>query len=511
MSTANVSHVGGFFQNKKGHVFPNEIVTRDHGIYQWSEVVRQHMERTRTVPSEIRRGYRRKGLHVARRAFREFDMNFEYPAGRRQRRAILERMVDDFVQEESEKLLTAHGYGPARRSYFYDVAALPDDWDELPLDEQRKFALAPSGPKEPSVNTLSERKSMFIRASDLILSASAPKYIIKPLIEENTTCLCFGESGIGKTFIVTSLGLAVCTGTPWAGHQAERGLVVYFLGEGAGGFPRRLAAGSEHMGISAEALSNFHVSRSLIDLKDASEIVREISSLAGEDGLPVKMIVIDTLARHIDGDESSNLDMGRFVAAVERVRSAFPGSCAMIVHHPGHGDKKRSRGAYCLKGALEHEIRVDPGKIVFLKNKDGKLPEPILFKLVPVEIGRDEDGEPITSCGVTFGETSEHHQDEGFTVKERVAIRALIDASAKSGEPVKGKIGATLEDWRQAFYLLERESVHGAKQGTLRQSFNRATEALSGKGVVLEDSVFRVLADPRHQDEILTQQTFKDL
>lgn len=528
-------HANGFAKLKNGQVCHDEVVTRYGNLTPWHYVEREHLERTsRATPwtlknfrDEGRKDYSKRLTRRLRRRLLSGKPLFLYTPDPLQEKVHLKADIEEgatrYARLKVASLMNAYNLRdpqlptlPAdRKFYTYDVATLPADWDDLPLEEQRKHALNYKPVVEetpPTEATHQAKKPMFVSAVELIKNRKKRDYVVDGLIGESATGVYFGESGNGKTFVVLSMGLSSASGTPWAGRKVKKGLVIYFIGEGNWGFPERIIAGCKHYGISEENLSLLQVSTSLIDLSDTAAIVAEITAISEQLGEPPVMIIIDTLARHLEGDENSTPDMNRFINYVDQVKTSFPGCAALIVHHPGHGDKKRSRGAYSLKAALDFEARVDSGKIMFTKNKDGELPPPLLFKLIPIETGGlDDNGKPHTSCAVVYGECSERRQDAGLTTKERVAIRALVDASARSGEPIKGKVGATVEDWRQMFYAIEREQDPDVKQSTLRQAFNRAAESLANKGVVLEDSVFRILVHQNHQEEILSKQTFEPL
>ena len=236
-----------------------------------------------------------------------------------------------------------------------------------------------------------------------------------------------------------------------------------------------------------------YVSRSVIAFEADSirTVVAEVKELEAQTGVQVALIVIDTLARHIEGDENSTRDMTEFVRAVDGLRNAFPGSTAVIIHHTGNNAEAitRSRGSSALKAACDFEIQCDKGLLTFTKVKDGEQPEPMEFKLMPVEIGKDEDGEPITSCVVTYGERSQRHQGEALTSMERLAVQALADASVRTGSSAEENPAALVGDWRESFY-------------TLRRAFLRAAEGLAGKKFIAEDGYLRILlkhfAAPSH-------------
>lgn len=339
------------------------------------------------------------------------------------------------------------------------------------------------------------RKSRFTSAVEF-LQDIAVDYAIQGLIETDTTGQLFGASGGGKTFIALDMSLAVATGGTWAERAAKQGIVLYLAGEGHHGLRRRVKAWQSHHDVGVNDLRLFHVSRNTIDfdgsgLEDVRAEARELEKIHGA---TVALIVIDTLARHLPGDENNTRDMSAFIHSVDTLRAAFPGSVALIVHHTGHGEDARSRGrgSSALRAAMDFEMKCDAGVLTFTKMKDSEAPAPIEFKLLPVEIGTDLDGKPITSCVVAYGERSERQREADLTPMERLALKVLTEAST-DGEILIG-------DWRDAFYTARRELDPEAKTNTLKNSFLRAVEGLESKGSIQQsgNSVFPSNHKPSH-------------
>ena len=70
----------------------------------------------------------------------------------------------------------------------------------------------------------------------------------------------------------------------------------------------------------------------------------------------VALVVIDTLARAMTGNENAPEDMGRFVAACGRIREACEGH-VLIVHHCGKDQARGARGHSSLRAATDVELR----------------------------------------------------------------------------------------------------------------------------------------------------------
>lgn len=337
------------------------------------------------------------------------------------------------------------------------------------------------------------RRTNFTSAAEFLKEEICVEYAINELIEIDTTGQLFGPSGGGKTFIALDMSLAVATGGAWSDHQAKKGIVLYLAGEGHGGLRRRVKAWQSYHGVDVDGLRLFHVSRHTIDFDGSGldDVRAEARQLEEIHGSTVVLIVIDTLARHLPGDENNAKDMSAFIRSVDSLRAAFPGSVALIVHHTGHGEdaRTRGRGSSALRAAMDFEMKCDAGVITFTKMKDGELPPPIEFKLLPVEIGRDQDAEPTTSCVVAYGERSERHKEAELTHMEKLALRVLTE-TATGGEILIG-------DLREAFYTERRKAEPDIKAVTLRNSYSRAIEGLSSKGLILQSGNTVYLPNPK--------------
>jgi hypothetical protein len=95
-----------------------------------------------------------------------------------------------------------------------------------------------------------------------------------------------------------------------------------------------------------------------VNLMDPNSVAKLIAQLKGF-GVDPALIFIDTLAKNTVGaDDSNNKEMGIFVDNLSKIRDAFPYVSQVVIHHPGHSDVRRPRGAYTLMGGTDFEIRV---------------------------------------------------------------------------------------------------------------------------------------------------------
>lgn len=192
--------------------------------------------------------------------------------------------------------------------------------------------------------------------------------------------------------------------------------------------------------------------------------------------------VIDTLARHMDGDENSAKDMGNLVSGISRLQSVFPGSVVLLVHHTGNNNKDRSRGSSALKAAMDFEICVKRGNISFTKMKDAEAPGNLSFKLLPVEISSGLSDETSASCVVEYKEFSSSGNRRKLSDTSQLGLKALSAVCATKQQNTDDSYTVQVDDWREQFYSLRNEAEPEAKQGALKKSFQRVRDDLLEQG-----------------------------
>ncbi|MGD9126057.1 MAG: helicase RepA family protein [Planctomycetia bacterium] len=240
-----------------------------------------------------------------------------------------------------------------------------------------------------------------IRAGDIEIKP--PQWLLRGMIEQDSFAMIFGEPGAGKSFVAIDWSCRIATGMPWRGHHVKQGAVYYLAGEGQSGIGRRFQAWALHNGVNIKDKDVFVVQA----ISATNEIdQRRLHKMVRLRKREPTMIVIDTLARNFgEGDENSTQDMSRFVAACDAIRNKY--QCTLlVVHHSGHSDKGRARGAIALKAALDAEYQlVKKGKDLLLtstKMKDAEIPAPLAMELDSIDLPGvfDDYGEQVTSAAV---------------------------------------------------------------------------------------------------------------
>lgn len=207
----------------------------------------------------------------------------------------------------------------------------------------------------------------------------------------------YGASMSGKTFVDIDMLDALSRGRPdWCGHKIPAAVPCVYVGlEGAGGIPKRMKALGDHK-IRVILPGTFDL-RNAADRVGLVEAVRDAGAAGG-------VLVIDTWAQACPGmDENSGKDVGEAITGLKALQAEL-GGLVLIVAHTGKDQAKGLRGHSSMLAALDCAIEVrrdgDRREWVVAKSKDGEDGASHPFSLDVVQVGRDADGEPVTTCVV---------------------------------------------------------------------------------------------------------------
>ena len=230
------------------------------------------------------------------------------------------------------------------------------------------------------------------------------RYLVKGIIPYPGLTVIWGPPKSGKSFWTLDLAMHVALGREYRGRRVQQGPVVYCCFEGQSGVSARVEAFRQRFLPEEADTVPFYLQPAPMDLiKDHQELIAAIRDL---EEAPVA-VVLDTLNRSLNGSENSDEDMGNYIKATDAIREAF--NCAvLVVHHCGVNDS-RPRGHTSLTGAADARLAVtrDAAKNILVDvefMKDGEGSGTIVSALESLEVGVDEDGEPITSCVVVEAE-----------------------------------------------------------------------------------------------------------
>lgn len=232
-----------------------------------------------------------------------------------------------------------------------------------------------------------------------LCSAPPMRWMVRGVLPAVGIAALYGPSGSGKSFITLDIGAAVAGGAEWFGYRVRPAPVTYVCLEGEDGLGKRVKAWTLHHDRPIPDRLRFITQGfDLLNGDDVAELAKAINAGGGAVGL----VIIDTLNRAAPGaDENSSVDMGRLIAASKQLQSLTDG-LVLLVHHSGKNASAGLRGHSSLYAALDSAIEVTKADTrrewTVAKSKDDVTGETHPFKLQVVPVGKDDDGEEITSC-----------------------------------------------------------------------------------------------------------------
>lgn len=322
-----------------------------------------------------------------------------------------------------------------------------------------------------------------LRDMSTLLNPSQIDWLIDGWLCRDSLACLFGDSEAGKSFLALDWSLSVACGLDWQDHPTATGVVVYIAGEGEAGLARRVVAWQQTHDAAIPASRFYLKSCAVLDDAGTENLLTEIASLADSPSL----IVADTVARTMSGDENSSEDMTAYVRALDRLRTAT-GACLLTIHHSGHADKTRGRGSSVLRAALDAEFSATRDKDANLgtlratKSKDSTPPNPLGYSLAVTELPDgwvERNGDTGKSCVVRYLDTVPALSRKR-SAKESIALRALHDALHDAGVAVEGSGGrpaVSNDAWRERAYQYGLKHPDTSPD-TASKAFRRAREAL---------------------------------
>jgi hypothetical protein len=268
-------------------------------------------------------------------------------------------------------------------------------------------------------------------------------YLVKGVLPRAELATIYGESTVGKSFVVLDLCFAIARGVPWRDCRVRAGRVVYVAAEGAGGVGNRLLAYERKHGIDIASLPFRAITDqpNFLSPGDDREMAKQIEAAGGAD-----LIVIDTFAQVTPGgNENASEDVGRALAACKRLHKAT-GATVLLVHHQGKDASRGARGWSGLKAAVDAELLVDSNEktgrtVRITKSKEGVAGTVYPFRLEVVAVGIDEDGDALSSCVVehlaALPEESAREPSGGVQRKVYRVAKALIDEHGQGPTPAE--------------------------------------------------------------------------
>jgi hypothetical protein len=305
--------------------------------------------------------------------------------------------------------------------------------------------------------------------------------VVKGMLGAGEFTMISGLPGSGKSVIVTDLACHIAAGLPWMGRKVKQGLVIYVAAERKKLTERRMMAFRKKHGVKDLPLL---VLGGLIDMTTgtlhATAIAMAAKKAAEITGQPCVWIIIDTLTRTFGpGDQHQSKDMAKYVRSCDTI-IAETGSHLTVVHHTGWAGE-RGKGAIDLDGAVDASFMVKKNAAGHVLECDGTNDgeEGVIcnFRMESVNLGTDEDGEPITApVVVKSADVAGFAKAASQTVqaKAETEVMDILTELSAGGRPVGGGV------WQARYH----QTYPDAKENTVASRWKRAVKALEEAGRV---------------------------
>lgn len=365
--------------------------------------------------------------------------------------------------------------------------------------------------------------------SDLDAQGEAHEWLIKGVVTRGEVAMMAGPSGCGKSFLGLDLAMAICRGERWFGNWTRKGGVIYQAGEGKRGLFKRLKAYRRENGISLSDPLDFVLMPAALNLYAGDDhtaaFIAECKHWRSTFSQPLELIVVDTFGAATSGaDENASRDMGPVLQRCARISEEL-NATVLLVHHMNAGGTK-ARGwtgitanidsviSVCRLDAKDGQPIIDNDRrhireFVTTKQKDGEDGKKWRFVLPSIEIGRDQDGDPITSCVVRAPNDDgapgaiDRPADAGLKLSDQgeVFLRAINRAIETFGEEASPALslpsGTKVVRWKHvtaAFAAMgfegETETDPIKRQNKISQAAKRHGERLMSLRVIMRDNPF---------------------
>lgn len=208
---------------------------------------------------------------------------------------------------------------------------------------------------------------------DAFSVAQPVQYLIDRLLWRVGTARIFGAPGSTKSFLALDIALSLASGAPWkvGGETAARDPVTvhYVMAEGVAVNVMRTNAWFAHHGeVFREAAQGRFRAIPQGVLLTPEGIARYLELVTAD---RPALIVLDTKARMMAGNENGPEENFALVRAVDLLKEAS-GGCVVLVDHTGLYDDTRARGHGSVRAAMDTEIRVtyDEGRATAMVDRD---------------------------------------------------------------------------------------------------------------------------------------------
>lgn len=307
------------------------------------------------------------------------------------------------------------------------------------------------------------------------------RWRVRGILPSTGVAAIYGPSKSGKSFLSFDMACAIAEGRDWFGYRTTPADVVLVCLEGEAGYKLRAQAWMQHHGRALpERLRLVMQPWKVTEPQDVADLAAVVPAGA--------VVFVDTMNRASPNtDENSSKDMGQIIEGTKALQS-LTGGLAVLVAHTGKDTTKGLRGHSSLIAALDGAIETtrdtrdgDRRTWTADKVKDGQDGAVHPFKLEVLELGHDEDGEPLTSCAVSVGSDEQaSNWPKPLTERQSAGMQSFYRAALEHGQESDDgqSISVHLEQWRPEFY----KTCTADDQDAKKKAFQRVRTDLMNLG-----------------------------
>lgn len=319
-------------------------------------------------------------------------------------------------------------------------------------------------------------------------------YLVKGLLPTRAVVQVYGEPNCGKSAVVVDLCCHLACNRPYHGGRIRAAHVAYLALENPVSMENRVVAWCRHNDVPRAELRLFVVrgNLSLLNAVSVETVIEFLQKAQAQAKVRFELIVLDTQARATPGaNENASEDMSRLITHVDRLRDVLEAT-VLLVHHAGKDATKGARGHSSQLGAVDTAIEVTDRQMILRKGRDMVSGRSLSFALTPVDLGNDEDGDPVTAVVaslLTEAPQSALPKRAKFTGMAGIALAALnrLIVSGKSRTAPAGHSCmppgvpyVSIDEWTDTF----KSAVDSKDSAYLRKAFFDAKATLLKAGAI---------------------------
>lgn len=336
--------------------------------------------------------------------------------------------------------------------------------------------------------------------------------IIEDILPGSGTGMIGGQSSVGKSFLVSHLAICVASGQPFFGKEIETQVGVFVLAlEGEEGFPRRLFAAKQAMGITkALPIAYKHEAPDFSKPEEVDQFIMYLSVInerfKRDFGVPLGLVVVDTMAAAFRIEDEDGQDDATEICKQLKSLGKSVGAFVMGVKHYGKDVTKGMRGSSAWRDNVDivwaaiGERKADftwKDRGVYLdKVREGGEGLLAPFELNFVKLGTKQNGKDYGTMIVRemLEQALAKPKPKRANQTEKSFMEALNDCmrtcsfehTTKDGEIVRAVLLASIRRHVEANYPTEQEDPAKRREVLKKAVQNGREAALEAERICIE-------------------------